>query len=90
MGVMDDLLRLLDGGPMLTVETMADRLRVHPALVSMMLERLTAEGYLRTSPPTCTVSNACEGCPLRASCALRPRRQMWTLTDKGRRHLKGV
>ncbi len=88
MGLMHDLLRLLEGGAMLTVEDAASRLGVEPEVVALMLQRLTEEGYLRTSPPTCTVATACESCPLRRSCQLKPERPMWTLTAEGRAALR--
>ncbi len=88
MGLMLDLLRLLEGGAMLTVEEAAARLEVDPAVVSLMLRRLTAEGYLRSAPPSCTVAPACESCPLRRSCALKPERPMWALTAEGRAALR--
>ncbi len=84
MGLVLDLLRLLERRSILTVEKAAEQLGVEPQTISLMLQRLTDEGYLRTSPPACTVASACESCPLRRSCNLKPKRPMWALTEAGR------
>ncbi len=88
MGILHELLRLLDGDEMFTVEEAAARLGVEPSLVKPMLQQLTEGGYLRTSPSTCSVTTACERCPLRSHCQLKPERPIWTLTAKGKASLQ--
>ena len=84
--LLNEMLRLLGEGGILSTAEIARRLEVDPALVSAMAEDLAARGYLTSLALDCTT--ACEGCASSSACHVSDRpgttARTFALSPKGR------
>lgn len=80
--LLQQLLGLVAGGGLSTVEEMARCLSVSRSLLEAMLEELARLGYLRRVASECT--GHCAGCPM-GGCSVDSRGRAWALTEAGAR-----
>ena len=81
--MLNRLLELLGAGGTHRVADLARELETTPALVEAMLEDLCRMGYLNKVEGEC--AGSCGGCPMAGLCAAGSNRQLWALTEKGKR-----
>lgn len=81
--MLEQLIAILAGGELATVQELASRLSVSVELVEQMLLDLERGGYL--APVTGECDRHCAGCTQAAICAIMGSRRVWRVTDKGQR-----
>jgi hypothetical protein len=80
--MLERLLDILQGGGSYTVDDVARRLDVTPALVEMMIDDLMRLGDLAATATACTTQ--CEGCSRSGCLTAAGTGRIWTWTGKGR------
>ena len=78
--MLEALLKLVAEGGARSIQDLAGRLGVSPAMVEAMLDDLTRLGYLRALGGDC--GGQCATCPV-GGCAVAGANRLWSLTEKG-------
>ena len=81
--MLEQLLEILAGGELATVQDLASRLSVSVELVEQMLQDLERGGYLVAVTGDC--DRSCAGCTQVGLCAIMGSKRVWRVTDKGQR-----
>ena len=79
--MLEDLLRLVAGGSIQSLDDLAGKLNVPPSLVSAMLADLERMGYLNKVNSAC--DNSCSGCSSASMCGIIGGGDLWSVTEKG-------